>query len=76
MVVDAMAKKQDQPLPPASRDRLRAFVEEHGQYEAARRLDIGSSTLVRALAGLGVRRATKFVIETQLAQAVPEQAAS
>ena len=65
----------NQPLPPALRDRLRAYVEQHGQYEAARRLEIGISALIRALAGLGVRHATKFVIETRLAQVASERVA-
>ena len=50
-----------------TRERLRAFVEVHGDYEAANRLGVGHPTVARALAGLRLKRGTATAIEARLA---------
>lgn len=47
-------------------DRLRKFVNEKGDKIAAEILGIGRISVVRAAAGLGLRRGTVFVIKTKL----------
>jgi len=63
------------PLPAPVRERLQALVEIHGQYEAATRLGVGAATVARALAGLGVRRATRTALELGIEKVATEQAA-
>lgn len=57
---------QGHPLPDATRERLRVFVDTHGDYAAANHLGVGSPTVARALAGLRLKRGTVTAIEARL----------
>jgi hypothetical protein len=54
------------PLQPDTMRRLRALVVRVGDYEAARLLCVGQSTLARALAGFGLRASTSTAIRLAL----------
>ncbi len=49
--------------------RLRALVDAWGEVETRRRLELGRTSLERALAGLGIRRATAALIRAGLSSA-------
>lgn len=66
---------QGHPLSDATRERLRAFVEARGDYEAATLLGIGHPTVARALAGLRLKRSTGTAIEARLASIEAERVA-
>jgi hypothetical protein len=57
-----------EPLTPALRKRLEAFVAEHGEAQVAQQIGLATSTLARALAGLPVYRGTVRIIETAFEQ--------
>lgn len=57
---------QGLPLPDVTRERLRVFVDAHGDYEAANLLGVGHPTLARALAGLRLKRGSATAIERGL----------
>jgi hypothetical protein len=46
--------------------RLRAMVDAHGEADVRRRLQLGRTSLERALAGLGIRRGTAALIRAGL----------
>ena len=50
------------PLPEDLRNALAAMVREHGDREAAKRVQVSTNTIQRALAGLGVNRGTVALI--------------
>ncbi len=54
------------PLDDALQERLRALVKEKGEKATAELLEIGQISVVRAAAGLGLRRGTAFVIKMKL----------
>jgi hypothetical protein len=56
------------PLDKGLQIQLRRLFDELGERETSVRLDVPASTLVRGVAGLPVRRATAFLIETRLAR--------
>lgn len=66
-MLNARQSSYGHPLPDPTRMKLRALVDVLGQYAAAERLGVGAPTIARALAGLGIRRATKTAIEARLA---------
>lgn len=49
--------------------RLRAFVKERGEKKASEELQVSVTAIVRAAAGLGMRRGTILMIETKLGEA-------
>lgn len=53
-------------LVPAVQERLRALVNEVGEYKAAEIIGIGYPSIARAVAGLGLRRGTVTAIEMRL----------
>lgn len=55
------------PLDEALQSCLRALLKERGEEAVAELLGIGEGAIIRAAAGLGLRRGTAFVIETKLA---------
>jgi hypothetical protein len=68
-ILHAMAKpvwKKGKPLPDPLQEKLRALVQERGEVEVAEQFGIGQSSIVRAAAGLGLRRGTIRVIELGL----------
>ncbi len=64
------------PLHEGLRMRLAAFVSKHGEKPACAVLQVSRPALLRALAGVGVRRGTALLIEVGLqriaAEAPPE----
>lgn len=64
------------PLDAKTRDRLAALVAAIGEAAAARKLGLSRSTLARALAGLGLRTATRTVIGLNLRALVGDQEAA
>jgi len=64
------------PLGAALQERLRRLVHDVGEKEVAARLGVGVISIVRAAAGLGLRRGTAFVIESKLGDAEPVRIAS
>lgn len=56
--------------------RLRAFVKVHGEKTAAELFGLGSISIVRAAAGLGLRRGTVFVIKTKLDEQLQQASAA
>lgn len=54
------------PLESELQERLRALVQEKGETDTAEFLGIGESSVVRAAAGLGLRRGTAFIIRMKL----------
>lgn len=54
------------PLEDALQERLRALVKERGEKAAAELLEIGEISVLRAAAGVGLRRGTAFVIKMKL----------
>lgn len=65
------------PLAEDVQARLRALVKEKGgEGVVAELLGIGRVSVVRAAAGLGLRRGTAFVIETKLAALMPASRAA
>ncbi len=46
---------------------LRALLREKGEEAVAALLELGEGAVIRAAAGLGLRRGTAFVIRTKLA---------
>ncbi len=57
------------PLDEKVLSRLRDIVREKGEKATAELLGIGSASIVRAAAGLGLRRGTIYVIESKLGRA-------
>ena len=56
-------------LPADLRTELADFVRAHGERQSTEILGLPSQTLARALGGLGVRRATAFLVEARLRSA-------
>jgi hypothetical protein len=54
------------PLSPPVQERLRALIVEIGEYEAAKKIGVGYSSIARAAAGMGLRRGTAGLIEMKL----------
>ena len=54
------------PLKGELQERLRELLRNRGEEEAAKLLGIGETSVIRAAAGLGLRRGTVFIIETKL----------
>lgn len=54
------------PLEPSIQERLRSVVRAHGEKAAAEMFGVGVISVVRAAAGLGLRRGTAFVIKSKL----------
>ena len=61
------------PLRDDLQERLRALVKEKGESKVAELLDVGRVSVVRAAAGLGLRRSTAFVIETKIDSIAPKK---
>jgi hypothetical protein len=55
------------PLKPSIQEQLRKVISIHGEHTTAEAIGVGVVSVVRAAAGLGLRRGTAFVIETKLA---------
>jgi hypothetical protein len=55
------------PLNDSLQERLRALLRERGEDAITAMIGVGKSSIVRAAAGLGLRRGTAFVIEARLA---------
>lgn len=53
-------------LPPSTRSRLQALIEQLGEYRAAEVVGVGYPSLVRAAGGFGIRRGTARAIEVAL----------
>jgi hypothetical protein len=53
-------------LPEAVREQLRNYVTSVGEYEASQKIGVGSASLARGIAGLGLRRGTATAIEMKL----------
>lgn len=58
------------PLPKDNLARLRALVEQLGEKETAKLLDVPPVSVTRASAGCGLRRGTIVMIESALAKLV------
>lgn len=54
------------PLSPPVQERLRALIAEIGEYETAKKIGVGYSSIARAAAGMGLRRGTAVAIEMKL----------
>jgi len=55
-----------EPLAEADRRALRRLVREHGEPRALELLELSRGTLARAMAGLGMRKATRAYVRAQL----------
>jgi hypothetical protein len=63
-----MTSTKGQPLPPALRNRLAAFVERNGEKAAIDQLGIPRNTLSRCLAGLPCYSGTHALVAARLAE--------
>lgn len=54
------------PLAPEFQRKLRGLIAEKGESVAAEWLGLGRGSVLRAAAGVGLRRGTAFVIEMKL----------
>jgi len=54
---------------------LAKMVEDDGQPAVAKRFNVGTGTIARAMAGLGLRRSTASVIVAGLPGAAPQEGA-
>lgn len=63
------------PLEDTLQERLRALVKERGEEAVAEMLEIGEISVLRAAAGVGLRRGTAFVIKMKLDALGARQAA-
>lgn len=61
-----MSWKTGEPVPQSTQERLRTLIKERGEKGAATLLGITKTSLLRAAAGVGVRKMTSIAIEAQL----------
>lgn len=54
------------PLSPQIQEKLRTVIAEIGEYETAKKIGVGYSSIARAAAGMGLRKGTAVAIEMKL----------
>ena len=74
--MDRLTPPPGPPPPAAARHRLRALYERVGEYEAARMIGVGSPSIARGLAGLGLRRASATAITLGLDRVEADETAT
>ena len=64
-------KRLGVPLPDDMRSKPATVVEQRGENAACKRVGVTHATLARALAGLGIKRATVALIQAALTGGTP-----